>query len=152
MKQELNEKQKLFVQHFIRKGSATQAAIDAGYSQRSAYSQASDLLRHPVIKQKIAEAQEEILSQARMKLINNLDHCIATIVNLTYSDKDNVRLNAASYLINKITSMYEKKDDGNQAGNNVEKIDFSIPADPVAASAAYQDMIRKARLPHLIGK
>lgn len=51
----MNEKQKRFCEEYIIDHNATQAAIRAGYSERSAYSQAFDLLKKPEIQAKIQE-------------------------------------------------------------------------------------------------
>lgn len=51
----MNEKQLRFCEEYVIDHNATQAAIRAGYSERSAYSQASDLLRKPEIQNRIQE-------------------------------------------------------------------------------------------------
>lgn len=56
----MNEKQLRFCEEYIKDHNATQAAIRSGYSQRSAYSQASDLLRKPEVQEKIQELAGEV--------------------------------------------------------------------------------------------
>lgn len=58
-KPELNEKQKRFCDEYLVDLNATQAAKRAGYSQRTAYSQGHDLLKHPEIKAQIEKRLEE---------------------------------------------------------------------------------------------
>ncbi len=53
----LNARQARFCQEYIVDLCATQAATRAGYSERTAYSQAHDLLRKPEIAARIAELQ-----------------------------------------------------------------------------------------------
>lgn len=54
----LNAKQARFVEEYLIDLNATQAAIRAGYSENSAYSQAHDLLKKPEIETAIQEAQK----------------------------------------------------------------------------------------------
>lgn len=147
-KKELNPKQQLFVQNYILTANATKSAIDAGYSQRSAYSQASDLLKKPEIRREIKNAQHEILRQVKMKFLVNLDHCISTVVQLTYSNKDNVRLNAATYLLDKITSTYLTEAENSEADNSneisrYEKMINEANGDANALSKIYEQLIRQ---------
>ena len=56
----LTEKQKRFVVEYIKDYNATQAAIRAGYSEQTAYSQGNRLLKKVEIKKAIKELQDEI--------------------------------------------------------------------------------------------
>ena len=59
----LNPKQKAFADEYIKNGgNATQAAIHAGYSKRSAGSIGDENLKKPEIKEYIAERQDQIES------------------------------------------------------------------------------------------
>ena len=58
----LTEKQKRFVDEYIKSGNATQAAIKAGYSKKYANTNVSKLLQNTTIKSYLAE---------RMKLIDS---------------------------------------------------------------------------------
>ena len=55
----LNPKQERFVQEYIIDYNATQAAIRAGYSEKTAGSQAHDLLKKPEIQAAVLAAQAE---------------------------------------------------------------------------------------------
>ena len=57
----LNDRQGLFVSEYIKDMNATQAAIRAGYSQKTAYSQGQRLLKNVEIK----KAVEELLDALR---------------------------------------------------------------------------------------
>lgn len=59
-KNELNPKQKLFVAEYLKDKSATQAAIRAGYSEKTAHSQGPRLLGHVGVKTAIAEGLERL--------------------------------------------------------------------------------------------
>jgi phage terminase small subunit len=67
----LNPKQRAFAREYVADHNATQAAIRAGYSPRSARSQCHDLLRKPAIQQLVADLeakqeQRQVLDVKRM--------------------------------------------------------------------------------------
>ena len=55
----LNEKQKRFIKEYLIDLNATQAAIRAGYSEATAYSQGQRLLKHVEVAPLIAEEQRK---------------------------------------------------------------------------------------------
>jgi len=59
----LSAKQEKFCQHYAVFGNATQAAIEAGYSQRSARAMGSENLTKPDIKARIAEILSPALEE-----------------------------------------------------------------------------------------
>ena len=56
----LNEKQELFVQHYILTRNASEAAKAAGYSERSAYNQGYRLLQDEEVQQRVYDAEQEM--------------------------------------------------------------------------------------------
>lgn len=56
----LNDKQTAFVREYLVDFNATQAAIRAGYSKRTAGSQAHDLLKKPEIQAALSEGQKRL--------------------------------------------------------------------------------------------
>ena len=56
----LNQRQKLFASEYIKLGNGTQAAINAGYSERTASSQSERLLRNVEIKRFIQAEIEKM--------------------------------------------------------------------------------------------
>lgn len=56
----MNARQKRFVSEYIVDQNATQAAIRAGYSEKTAYSQGQRLLKHVEIKSALEKLQKEI--------------------------------------------------------------------------------------------
>lgn len=50
----LNARQEAFVREYLLDGNATQSAKRAGYSEKTAYSQGSELLKHPEIVARLA--------------------------------------------------------------------------------------------------
>ena len=59
----LNQRQKLFASEYIKLGNGTQAAINAGYSERTASSQSERLLRNVKIKRFIQAEVEKMHSE-----------------------------------------------------------------------------------------
>lgn len=60
-KKALNQRQQMFVYEYLVDQNATRAAKAVGYSERTAYSQAADLLKHPEVAaqiQKVLAARE----------------------------------------------------------------------------------------------
>lgn len=63
----LSDKQKLFVEEYLRDLNATQAAIRAGYSKHTAGAQAHKLLQNAEIARLIAEGQQKRLRAAQLQ-------------------------------------------------------------------------------------
>jgi len=59
----LNPKQKKFVQEYLKSGNATEAAINAGYSKKSARSWASRLLSMPEIQDYRRELETKLFNE-----------------------------------------------------------------------------------------
>lgn len=59
----LNEKQQLFINEYLIDFNATQAAIRAGYSEKTAYSQGQRLLKQVEIKDALNKAQEKTINK-----------------------------------------------------------------------------------------
>ena len=55
----LNPRQEKFAQEYWATGHGTNSAIKAGYSKKTAYSQANQLLKNPEIQKKIKEYEDE---------------------------------------------------------------------------------------------
>lgn len=78
----LNARQQLFVESYLFHENATQAAKDAGYSEKTAYSQGHDLLKHPEIAKAIAEGREKKMTAAGL----TQDLLLREIMALAFSD------------------------------------------------------------------
>ena len=66
MKRKLTPKQQKFADNYIETGNATQSAIDAGYSKRTAQVIGAENLLKPMVKTYIAEQMKEIESNKIM--------------------------------------------------------------------------------------
>lgn len=63
----LNARQEAFCQSYARNGSATQAAKDAGYSEKTAHAQGSRLLKHVEVAARIETIQADRFKKLHMK-------------------------------------------------------------------------------------
>ena len=60
---ELNERHERFCQRYVEHLKKRQAAIDAGFSEKSAHATATDLLKDPLIQSRIQDIREEYKEQ-----------------------------------------------------------------------------------------
>ena len=74
VKKKLTQKQQRFVDEYIISGNATQAAIKAGYSKRSAYSVGQENLRKPVIKAALDKRNAEIKSDKTADMVEVMEY------------------------------------------------------------------------------
>ena len=137
----LTEKQKLFVQEYLKDLNATQAAIRAGYSARTANKTGSEVLGKTNVRQAIMEAQKARAEKldidtswvlTRLKLIS--DRCIQGEPVFSKDGEpsgewkfDAAGANRATELIAKHLGMFtEKHEHSGQGGVPLEVI-FNIP-------------------------
>lgn len=78
----LTQKQENFVFEYLKSGNATEAAIKAGYSKKTAYSIGEENLRKPVIVAEIDRSRQKVIEKHSIDvdwLINQLkeNHAIA---------------------------------------------------------------------------
>ena len=93
MAKELNDKQKLFCQEYLKDLNATQAAIRAGYSEKTARNIACENLTKPYIQEYIQELQEGIkkrnqitVDEIMQDLIEVKNRCLQNVP-VMYFDK-----------------------------------------------------------------
>ena len=93
MAKELNDKQKLFCQEYMKDLNATQAAIRAGYSEKTARNIACENLTKPYIQEYIQELQEGIkkrnqitVDEIMQDLIEVKNRCLQNVP-VMYFDK-----------------------------------------------------------------
>lgn len=127
----MNVRQELFFKHYIsNKLNATQAALSAGYSKKTAYSQGQRLLKNVEVKKEISKYIAELLSDTEMatlKIINALDDIIdsdigtfANIKTITIKNSDDTKTkykkvvfkNTQKLNTNVLSEISENKDGG----------------------------------------
>lgn len=118
MAKKLTAKQDKFCQEYMVDCNATQAAIRAGYSKRTAGKIASHLVVKSSIKQRIKELQEK----QKKRLDYNADDVVQGFIDVTsraQTAKDLGNENRALENLGKHLGIYEK-DNSQQAGTLVE--------------------------------
>ena len=149
---ELNERQKKFCNEYLIDLNATQAAIRAGYSQKTAYSMASENLRKPEIQKYIQELQEGIKKRNRISqdeiiqdLIEIKNRCMQNVP-VMYFDRidkewkhegsdcgeplykfDSNGANKALDQLCKILGAYEKDNKQTQTQVNIAQKEYILP-------------------------
>jgi len=84
----LNNKQLAFVEEYLANGfNGTKAAIKAGYSQRTAYSIANELLKKPEIQEVIDEKKKELAARSTI----TKEELLADLKHIKDLNKDNPR-------------------------------------------------------------
>jgi len=78
----LNEKQKRFVEEYLVDLNATQAAIRAGYAERSAHVTGAKLLRNAKVAEAVAEAKHSRTERAQI----NADYVLSRLVEIDQMD------------------------------------------------------------------
>ena len=115
----ITEKQKLFILEYQKDGNATQAAIRAGYSDKTAYSIGQRLLKKPVIQ----KALEADLTARTERLTITADDVIRDLIMIKENCMDKRHFDArgaikALELIGKNLGMFTNKI---QVEDNTEK-------------------------------
>jgi phage terminase small subunit len=82
MAADLTPKQRSFVEQYLISGNATEAAINAGYSAKSAASQASQLMSNP----KVAVAVQQALEARAERTGITADMVLAELARIAFSD------------------------------------------------------------------
>ena len=78
----LNLKQQAFAREYLLDNNATQAAIRAGYSAKSAHSQGHDLLKHPEVQALIGKAALKVATKAEV----SAEKVLTELVGLAHAD------------------------------------------------------------------
>ena len=93
----LNPRQEKFAQEYWATGHGTNSAKKAGYSKKTAYSQANQLLKHPEVKKRIKELEEESRALLQQQFARDAVEARKIMFKLMENDDtpENVRLSAA---------------------------------------------------------
>lgn len=126
---ELTDKQAAFVREYLVDLNATQAAIRAGYSARTAYSIGEENLRKPEIASAIQAAMDERSQRTKI----TADQVLRELAKIGFSD---IR-KAVSWRAN-VTGMIEEEDGSQRlaVSNEVALIDSDKLDDDTAAAVA----------------
>ena len=92
----LTPKQQAFCEYYIANHNATQAAIKAGYSKKTAYSQGQRLLKNVEVKKYLDEVANKATA-SRVATANDVLNFLSTVMNST-GERMSDRLKAAGML------------------------------------------------------
>lgn len=92
---QLNARQELFVQEYLKDYNATQAALRAGYSENGAGQTAHNLLKNPEISLRITQAQTEKVERVKVEQ----DDVLRELLIVMKSNVDDFRLDENNRLV-----------------------------------------------------
>lgn len=120
----LNEKQKRFCEEYVTDTNGTQAAIRAGYSEKTAYSIGFDLLKKPEIKEVIKNHREMTTEKTQITFEWKLDKLrnVVDVTSAMVQDRlGNPKMSDAKTLIAALAEL--NKMQGHYAPSNVNLTD-----------------------------
>jgi phage terminase small subunit len=113
MNGELTQKQKLFVEAYLANPNATQAAIEAGYSPKTAYSAGQRLLKKVEIAKRVGQRLEEAIITA--------DEILADVREIAKNDDEKTADRLKAYeMLGKHLAMWIDKSEANVTVNKIE--------------------------------
>lgn len=119
----LTPKQQRFVEEYLIDLNATQAAIRAGYSEKTAQEIGSENLSKPMVAKAIAEAQEKLSNKAQVTVEMVVQGLLNEAKDLSEGSTQSARVSAWAHL-GKHLGMF--KDKIEHTGANGGPIDLSL--------------------------
>ena len=130
---------KKFADEYIICGNATQAAIDAGYSKRSAKQMGSRLLDHPNVRAYIDERMEELEAESIADQTEILQYLTRVIRD---EESEEVLMNVGNFEQEVQTVKLSAKDKikaaellGKRYGSWTEKVDMTVDMPTIISGA-----------------
>lgn len=146
---DLRPQHMIFVTEYIKSGNATQAAIAAGYSEKTAYSAGPRLLKNVDIQQYLNKTEQNLNRDLRTMFVEEAKEAFETMKDLMKnSGQDNVRYSAAKDILDR--AGYKPVDkvvaDVNSEVNHRHEyhIEQTITTDPESAELLKQLYKRQA--------
>lgn len=119
----LTEQRKQFIEEYLRLRckNATQAAISAGYSKKTASSQACDILKNPEVSKYLEMRKEQLESELRQEFIFEASEAFKVMQNIMNNEasKDSDRINIAKDFLDR--AGFKPKDQVEYSGLDTEK-------------------------------
>lgn len=127
----LSNKQRRFAEEYLKCYNATQAAIKAGYPERSAYSQGSRLLKNAEVDSYVRTRLQETAMQADEVMMRLAEHARGDIMALLDPatltlDFEKAKANGATRLIKKIkqTVVTSGRPDGSEQQTEILEVEL----------------------------
>lgn len=126
---DLNPKQLIFLQEYLKSGNGKHAAIAAGYSERSAESQASRMLRDAKVKQYLNKKEANLDRDLREIFVEDAVKAYEVLkeIMLKPDAQDKDRLAAAKDLLDRAGYKPVDKIAANVDGEQKLSVTFNIP-------------------------
>lgn len=107
----MTDQMKLFAIEYVKTGNMTLAAIKAGYSEASAYNQGSRLMKNDEVAQYVAELQNEIMQELRVRMASKASSAIKVLDRVMNDEtaKDSDRIKAAIEILDRTGFHAESK-------------------------------------------
>lgn len=144
----LNTKQSSFVEHYLRLNNATQAAIEAGYSAKTAAQIGSRLLKNVEIAARVRERTETVLGSLKMEADEVLVR-LATIARgsmasfLDFDAKGKLKIDLAKAKIDELGLVKRIKLRPGEFGTEIE-FDLYDAQDALKTLAKHHGLVDKA--------
>jgi phage terminase small subunit len=94
----MNSQQQRFINAYLVNSNATQSAIDAGYSERTASAQGSRLLKNEAVKEAIQQAQDEAKERNKIKIDDVLNGLLSEAKYMGEGSSPSARVSAWAHL------------------------------------------------------
>lgn len=117
-KQELSEKQKRFVDYYVKTGNATEAAIKAGYSKRTARQTGAENLTKPYIAAAVEERNKQLESERIADMIEIKQFWTSVIRNTEVPMGD--RLKASEFIARTNAAFIERREHTGKDGGPIQ--------------------------------
>lgn len=102
MKKKLTDKQRAFINGYLVSWNATKAAIEAGYSAKTAYAIGDNLLRKIEIRAEINRRITEMAMSADEALARLSDQATANVTEFINLDADELKAHPKAHLLKKV--------------------------------------------------
>jgi phage terminase small subunit len=114
----LSPKQKLFAQNYAKSKNATQAAIDAGYSKKTAKSIGSENLTKPDIQEYLNELYSEAIGNAPQGTIATIEEIFAFHTSVMRGNEEGATITEKQRSANSLYEMLSehKEENDNEGG------------------------------------
>jgi phage terminase small subunit len=136
-KENLTPKQQIFIEHYLRTLNATQSAIAAGYSKKTARQIGQENLTKPVIKEEIDKA----LERRKKKIQVKADDILQELVKIGFADVKGTATWTASGI-----KLKDSDDVEDSVSAAIQEVQESVGPHGTAVKIKMHDKIRALKL------
>lgn len=107
----MTDQMKVFAIEYVKTGNMTQAAINAGYSETSAYNQGSRLMKNDEVARYVSELQSEMAQDLRNRMAAKASSAFGVLEDIMNDPeaRDTDRLKAAVEVLDRAGFITENK-------------------------------------------